>query len=187
MDAYASSLPTQQTTEGGPFIMTSTPGRPWGPLRGGTEEANQLARFLRNALNQSNLTLREISDRLMYSRSTVSEYMSGRKVPPWQAVEQLTLITHRDSDPRLQERKVSDARHLWNLAQESVSREKRIRQLTPTPPASRDTQVETLQRRLIETQQELIEANSKLLTAQNTISMLLRLLASIQNSTKAWF
>ncbi|WP_416371108.1 helix-turn-helix domain-containing protein [Streptomyces sp. MB09-01] len=123
----------------------SASGRPWGPLRGDTPEADALARFLRHQMDQSSTTLRELSEQLAYSRSRISEYLSGRAIPPWEFIQKFLYLS---SPKPLHERRLAEARHLLRSAIDA-----KYRPATPDAPSRHPevlAQVIEAQRRTIE-------------------------------------
>ncbi|MFD7835171.1 helix-turn-helix domain-containing protein [Streptomyces sp. NPDC059761] len=155
-----------------------TPGRPWGPIRGDTQEAEALARFLRHQMDSSSRTLREMGDRLAYSRSRMSEYLSGRSLPPWQFVYD---FIHAVTPPQLRERRMAEARQLHRSA--AVAKAGRDAVQTSAGRQSEALeQVVEAQRQTIEMAEKLSQAlernavlTEQLLKSQQLIAILLQL------------
>ncbi|WP_380280721.1 hypothetical protein [Kitasatospora purpeofusca] len=71
-------------------------GRPQGRLKGETEQADALARFVREVT--SGLTVRELAQRYPAGKTSWSEYRSAEKDIPWHLLQQ--LVHDRLEEPR---------------------------------------------------------------------------------------
>ncbi|MFD7582853.1 hypothetical protein, partial [Kitasatospora sp. NPDC059817] len=71
-------------------------GRPQGRLKGETEQADALARFVREVT--SGVTVRELARRYPAGKTSWSEYRSGEKDIPWHLLQR--LVHDRVTDPR---------------------------------------------------------------------------------------
>ncbi|MFJ8623690.1 hypothetical protein ACIRD3_12710 [Kitasatospora sp. NPDC093550] len=88
-------------------------GRPPGPLRGRTEQANALAQFLRELTAES--TVSDLEKRYSLARSSWSEYRSGQKIIPWDRLSK--VVEHRFAhDPRARQLAMDNARRLHAAA-----------------------------------------------------------------------
>ncbi|MFD0279282.1 ricin-type beta-trefoil lectin domain protein [Kitasatospora sp. NPDC127111] len=102
-------------------------GRPPGPLRGRTEQANALAQFLRELTAES--TVRDLERRYSLARSSWSEYRSGQKIIPWDRLSK--VVEHRFAhDPRARQLAMDNARRLHAAA---VSAQPRSAAPAPVP------------------------------------------------------
>ncbi|MGW6704039.1 RICIN domain-containing protein [Streptomyces sp. NPDC054956] len=87
----------------------SRPGRPPGPLKGRTDEANALAQFLRDLTAE--YTVSQLEQRYEGSRSVWSEYRSGQKIIPLSRLKR--VVEDRFArDARTREQKLQEARRL---------------------------------------------------------------------------
>ncbi|MGW6705926.1 hypothetical protein ACWGDE_13695 [Streptomyces sp. NPDC054956] len=101
---------TPAAEEGG---ETSRAGRPPGPLKGRTPEANALALFLRELTAQD--TVSQLEERFQLTRSVWSEYRSGQKIIPLARLNQ--IVEHRFArDARTRTDKLQQARRLHTAA-----------------------------------------------------------------------
>ncbi|MDX2938150.1 hypothetical protein [Streptomyces ipomoeae] len=99
-------------------------GRQWAPLQGSSEEANKLARLLRERVQEAGLTLNELyakltpehfGDRGLPSRATVGRRLSGERLETdWEVVEAILDVTSRDQAEY--EAQHATARELWDAA-----------------------------------------------------------------------
>ncbi|MFE4973928.1 RICIN domain-containing protein [Kitasatospora sp. NPDC056651] len=87
-------------------------GRPQGRLKGETEQANDLARFVREVT--SGLTVRELARRYPGGKTSWSEYRSAEKDIPWHLLQR--LIHDRVTDPRARAVLLARAGHLHEHA-----------------------------------------------------------------------
>ncbi|MGW6704033.1 ricin-type beta-trefoil lectin domain protein [Streptomyces sp. NPDC054956] len=91
----------------------SRPGRPPGPLKGRTDEANALAQFLRDLTAE--YTVSQLEQRYEGSRSVWSEYRSGQKIIPLSRLKR--VVEDRFArDARTREQKLQEARGLYTAA-----------------------------------------------------------------------
>ncbi|MFG2753843.1 hypothetical protein [Streptomyces xanthophaeus] len=102
----------------------SRPGRPPGPLKGRTPEANALARFLRELTAED--TVSQLEERYRLSRSVWSEYRSGAKIIPLARLNQI-IENRYPRDARTRTDKLQQARRLHTAATTAASAP------TPTP------------------------------------------------------
>lgn len=91
----------------------SRPGRPPGPLKGRTPEANALARFLRELTAED--TVSQLEERYQLSRSVWSEYRSGVKIIPLARLNQL-IENRYPRDARTRTDKLQQACRLHTAA-----------------------------------------------------------------------
>lgn len=93
-------------------------GRPRGPVRAATEEARELAVFLRERVDLSGKTYRQLADEIYVSRTQISEFLGG-KVPHKAFV--LALIRATTVEPSALERAERRALKLLEEARRSMS------------------------------------------------------------------
>ncbi|MGR4884054.1 hypothetical protein ACIPUC_32205 [Streptomyces sp. LARHCF249] len=91
----------------------SRAGRPPGPLKGRTPEANALARFLRELTAED--TVSRLEERYQLSRSVWSEYRSGVKIIPLARLNQI-IENRYPRDARTRTDKLQQARRLHTAA-----------------------------------------------------------------------
>lgn len=87
-------------------------GRPQGAWKGGTEAANELARFLREATES--LTVREMAERYGGGKTAWGQYRSGERIIPLGRLN--TVIRDRVRDGRGREAMLKRARRLHDAA-----------------------------------------------------------------------
>ncbi|MFD4635017.1 hypothetical protein ACFVYR_36450 [Streptomyces sp. NPDC058284] len=88
-------------------------GRAWAPLRAQTEQAAELAQFLRDLIDFHGVTLRQLQDTVMYGKSTISDNLSG-KVPPKAFVD--AVVRAVVTEPRKRALDLDRAYRLWEAA-----------------------------------------------------------------------
>ena len=88
-------------------------GRAWAPLRAQTEQAAELAQFLRDLIDTHGVTLRQLQDSVMYGKSTISDNLSG-KLPPKAFVD--AVVRAVVPEPRMRARDLEKAFRLWEAA-----------------------------------------------------------------------
>ncbi|MBZ4320669.1 hypothetical protein [Streptomyces huiliensis] len=95
--------------------------RPWGPLRGSSAPAQELANLQRAWLDKAGLSVRDVAGALhcehftdgrVPARSTVADRLAGAN-PQWDFVEAVADICSRDDAERT--RMLNEARPLWEL------------------------------------------------------------------------
>ncbi|WP_412079462.1 hypothetical protein ACLF6K_38520 (plasmid) [Streptomyces xanthophaeus] len=106
----------------------SRPGRPPGPLKGRTPEANALARFLRELTAED--TVSQLEERYQLSRSVWSEYRSGAKIIPLARLNQI-IENRYPRDARTRTDRLQQARRLHTAATTPAP----TPASPPTPPA----------------------------------------------------
>ncbi|MFA1537867.1 helix-turn-helix domain-containing protein [Actinomadura monticuli] len=87
----------------------------WAELRGDHVEPRELAQFLRNVVDDYRLSVRQLEDRMPYSRSVISERLSGKARPGWEFVEALIDACAR-TDMEARALLKADARERWKAA-----------------------------------------------------------------------
>ncbi|TDD95312.1 helix-turn-helix domain-containing protein [Actinomadura rubrisoli] len=87
----------------------------WAELRGDYVEPRELAQFLRNVVDDYRLSIRQLAERMPYSKSVISERLSGKARPEWKFVEALIDACAR-SDMRAKARLKADAQEKWEAA-----------------------------------------------------------------------
>ncbi|MFF5480931.1 tetratricopeptide repeat protein [Streptomyces sp. NPDC012935] len=93
--------------------MAGRAGRPWGPIRAESAEANALADFLRAQVDASGKTLNGLAGEIPVSKTRISDYLGG-KVPDQKFVS--ALIRATVPEPRLRERRMAEAGKLLRAA-----------------------------------------------------------------------
>ncbi|WP_030773802.1 MULTISPECIES: RICIN domain-containing protein [unclassified Streptomyces] len=96
-------------------IRVAKAGRPQGGFKGRTEQANELAAFLRDLTRNS--TIRELAERYRISKTSWGEYRSGSKILPWHLLERTVLDRVHDSRGRAE--LLAKARRLHTAALEA--------------------------------------------------------------------
>ncbi|WP_445270771.1 ricin-type beta-trefoil lectin domain protein [Streptomyces sp. DSM 41634] len=94
------------------------PGRPPGPLKGRTSEANALAQFLRELTAE--YTVSQLEARYGGSRSVWSEYRSGQKIIPLSRLKQI-IEDRYARDARTRDHKLQEARRLYIAAKTAAA------------------------------------------------------------------
>lgn len=87
-------------------------GRPQGRLKGETEQADALARFVREVT--AGITVRKLAQRYPAGRTSWSEYRSAEKDIPWHLLQR--LIHDHEADPRARTMLLARAGHLHEQA-----------------------------------------------------------------------
>ncbi|WP_405704986.1 hypothetical protein OG264_00925 [Streptomyces xanthophaeus] len=108
----------------------SRPGRPPGPLKGRTSEANALARFLRELTAED--TVSQLEERYRLSRSVWSEYRSGAKIIPLARLNQI-IENRYPRDARTRTDALQQARRLHTAATTAASAPAPTPATPPTP------------------------------------------------------
>lgn len=88
-------------------------GRAWGELQAQTQQARELAEFLRRLVDQHGFTVRRLQEVMSYGKSTISSNLNG-KVPQEQFV--LDLVGAVVREPRMKQHVLAEARRLWKAA-----------------------------------------------------------------------
>lgn len=88
-------------------------GRPWKPVRAESEQARELAGFLRAHIAASGMTLAELGRAIHRSKAQISHYVSG-SLPPAELVDDLIRATV--AEPRLQRHRLAEGRRLLHAA-----------------------------------------------------------------------
>ncbi|MFE7532239.1 hypothetical protein ACFU7Y_42060 [Kitasatospora sp. NPDC057542] len=108
-------------------------GRGWGAVRAETEAGRQLTEFLRGLLDNAGQTLEDLEVPTNYSKSTVQEYISGRKLPSESFVERTVVAL---SPVRERELNLRKALRLLNLAKNPPPVQLPTQQAIPAQAAS---------------------------------------------------
>jgi hypothetical protein len=87
----------------------------WAELRGEYVEPRELAQCLRNIVDQYRLSVRQLELRMPYSKSVISERLSGERRPAWEFVEALVNAC-AGSDEEARTRLNAIARERWKAA-----------------------------------------------------------------------
>jgi hypothetical protein len=88
----------------------SKAGRGWGDLRGDVQEVRELAQWLRDLIDRSNMTTRKLEENLGMSRDKISKAVNGAQRPQWATVQ--GIVTGSTRDPRW----LDEARRRWERA-----------------------------------------------------------------------
>ncbi|WP_143268863.1 response regulator transcription factor [Amycolatopsis vastitatis] len=108
--------------------MTRRSGRPWGSLKGDDPSLHELARYLRGIVDQSSLSLKDISQVCASSDTTISKYLNGMHLPPWELVYSIiSACTPAQSNVETLKK---HARKLWSQASSYKSPTKISRDLS---------------------------------------------------------
>ena len=101
--------------------MAAKRGARWGPLRGEFAEMRQLAAKLRELADQYERPLRTLEKFLPYTRSTISERLSGASRPDWDFVERLVAACV-GADLGARQLWLSRLRPIWEAADPANAR-----------------------------------------------------------------
>ncbi|MFB6561707.1 hypothetical protein ACFCYH_22975 [Streptomyces sp. NPDC056400] len=154
-------------------------GRTWAPLRAESEEAGEIARFLRHLMDLHGVTVRALEAGVPYARSTISDNLTG-KVPPKPFVE--AVVRAVVLEPRKQAVDLRKALDLWQVAQ--------------TPPASVAVRsapgpgtalalADKTSDRLYEVMDRNLELEKDRIGTQQLVLLLMRLVGSLQDQVAA--
>ena len=91
------------------------PGRRWQPLRGDSVEVQELAAALRAMADDSGMSLRSLEHTMPYSRSTISDYLSGHRRPDWVFIQNFVNSCFKQ-DPHARDLLLRRLRSLWEAA-----------------------------------------------------------------------
>ncbi|MFE4397933.1 tetratricopeptide repeat protein, partial [Kitasatospora sp. NPDC056808] len=152
-------------------------GRPWGPVRARTPEAEALALFLRKRVDESPLTMTDVAGRVPFSKSRVGAFLSGDPVPGRDFVVALVRVTV--PEPVLRQRHEAEACRLREAAEhpENRGRQNGDGDLAGELERVRARQVDICERltRAVEQRADLQQA------AQNSMQLVMVLLTMINN------
>ncbi|MGA5811071.1 hypothetical protein ACPC39_33810 [Streptomyces cellulosae] len=160
-----------QDSHGGRGAPAPRPGRKFGPLRNRSQEYDTLARFLRNRVEESGLTVADLVGPTGLGKSAVSERLAGAKLDE-KFVDAVVLAC--TEGPELLPRRArlrSDAARLLRIARE---RNTPVPDLTRHSPAVRNSAMaamETAQR----AQEELLEVHRELRRKGDEVEALTRI------------
>ena len=87
----------------------------------------ELAAELRALREKSHRSLRELQQSTFASDSSLSRYLSGRTVPPWQVVEALCRLADRDP---------AELRAVWESARQARGKQSYTAPISSVPPAA---------------------------------------------------
>ncbi|GAA3122744.1 hypothetical protein GCM10020254_82300 [Streptomyces goshikiensis] len=154
-------------------------GRAWAPLRAESEEAGELARFLRHLMDLHGVTVRALESGVPYARSTISDNLAG-KVPPKQFVE--VVVKAVVLEPRKQAVDLRRALDLWQAAQ-TPSASVVVR---PAPGAGTALALaDKTSDRLYEVMDRNLELEKDRIGTQQLVLLLMRLVGSLQDQVAA--
>ncbi|SDL90997.1 Tetratricopeptide repeat-containing protein [Streptomyces wuyuanensis] len=149
-------------------------GRPWGPIRAETEEAKELASFLRVQVDVSGKTLKTLATEIRFSKTKISDVLAG-KVPDEKFVTALIRVTV--PEPLLRERRLAQAKQLLRAANHPAP------QKPATPAPSSAAELAELRAQLVEVYDRLtrsLEQQNQLReTAGNSAKLVMVLLTMI--------
>ncbi|MFF1713943.1 tetratricopeptide repeat protein [Streptomyces sp. NPDC058268] len=149
-------------------------GRPWGPIRAESAEAETLARFMRAQVDASGKTLAVLAGEIHISKTQISDRLGGR-VPDQEFVA--TLIRATIPEPRLRERRLTEAlRRLEAAAHPAPA--------TPPPPVTSAVELAELQAQQVETYKRLtrsLEQQNQLHEALGNSAKLVMVLLTMIN------
>ncbi len=100
-----------------------------GPAIPAPQSIAELAAELRALREKSHRSLRELQHATFASDSSLSRYLSGRTVPPWQVVEALCRLGGRDP---------AELRATWERAREARGKQTRTARGSNAPPVAAD-------------------------------------------------
>ncbi|MEU5666524.1 tetratricopeptide repeat protein [Streptomyces longwoodensis] len=155
--------------------MAQRVGRPWGPIRAESSEAQALAAFLRAQIDASGKTLAVLAKEIHISKSRISEQIGG-KVPDRDFVT--ALIRATIPEPRLCERRLAEAARLLQAARRPAPT------AAPQPSADLTVELAELRTRQIETLDRLtrsLEQNNQLREAADKSAKLVMVLLTMIN------
>jgi hypothetical protein len=138
-------------------------GRRYGPFKGQTTAANELADWLR-----------QLEVEFGTAKTVWSEYLSGAKLIPADLLDR--LVTALVREPRLQARMREEAKALRSAA----ARPPQVRELSPQRPRSAPEQVNALQRQLTDALERQLEAERALYRSSQLVQTLLTMIAWLQ-------
>lgn len=95
--------------------MSGKRGARWGPLRGEYSQMRRLATMLRDLADQHRRPLRELERLMPYSKSTISERLSGASRPDWEFIQQLVRACV-GTDAQAEDVLLSRIRPVWENA-----------------------------------------------------------------------
>ncbi|MFF8513382.1 hypothetical protein ACF064_35580 [Streptomyces sp. NPDC015492] len=155
-------------------------GRPLGGLRGRTEEANELALWLRAIT--AGVPVRVLAETFHCSRTAWSEYRSGAKLIPEKLLDQ---VVKRFVPEEERKRKHDEGRRLLRNAQAAVpqqaSRSDTLDRSGPTDRPSMPAGVADVLLRLDDARLQQIEAMRKLADSEKRSSQLQEMVSVLQN------
>jgi hypothetical protein len=149
-------------------------GRAWAPLRAQTEQAAELAQFLRDLIDVHGVTLRQLQDMVMYGKSTISDNLSG-KVPPKAFVD--AVVRAVVTEPRKRALDLEKAFRLWELANKPPST---AAAKAPASPGGALAVIEKTNDRLAVMTDRAMELEQERVGAHQLTLLLLRLVARLQ-------
>ncbi|MBD0742937.1 hypothetical protein [Streptomyces sp. CBMA152] len=150
-------------------------GRAWAPLRAQTEQAAQLAQFLRGLIDLHGVTLRQLQDSVMYGKSTISDNLSG-KVPPKAFVD--AVVRAVVTEPRKQALDLEKAFRLWEAANKPPAAPPAK---APAAPGGALAVIEKTNDRLAVMTDRALELEQERVSAHQLTLLLLRLVAGLQS------
>ncbi|KAK1181157.1 hypothetical protein B7755_025280 [Streptomyces sp. NBS 14/10] len=127
-------------------------GRPQGPPKGSTEEANALAGFLRDLT--AGMTVRELAERYRTSKTIWGEYRSGTKIIPLGRLN--AVVKDRVRDERGRTTMLAKARRLYEAA---VTAEQTVRSAEDPGAARRQAEADRAE------SEKLVKALLQIITA----------------------
>ncbi|MCX5055069.1 hypothetical protein [Streptomyces sp. NBC_00474] len=154
-------------------------GRAWAPLRAHTEQAAELAQFLRDLIDVHGVTLRQLQDAVMYGKSTISDNLSG-KVPPKAFVD--AVVRAVVTEPRKRALDLEKAYRLWEAADKPPST---TAAQAPAAPGGALAVIEKTNDRLAVMTDRALELEQERVGAHQLTLLLLRLVTRLQKELDA--
>jgi serine phosphatase RsbU (regulator of sigma subunit) len=147
-------------------------GRRYGPFKGQTKAANELADWLRQRTRGR--TLRQLEEEFGTARTVWGDYLSGSKLIPADLLDR--LVTALVREPRLQARMREEAKALRSAA----ALPPQARELSRQRLRSGPEQVNGLQRQLTDALERQLEAERALYRSSQLVQTLLTMIAWLQ-------
>ncbi|WP_411152922.1 SpoIIE family protein phosphatase [Streptomyces sp. A30] len=147
-------------------------GRRYGPFKGQTKAANELADWLRQ--RTLGRTLRQLEEEFGTARTVWSDYLSGAKLIPADLLDR--LVTALVREPRLQARMREEAKAFRSAAAQPPQARELPRQRLRSGPE----QVNVLQRQLTDALEQQLEAERALYRSSQLVQILLTMIAWLQ-------
>ncbi|MEV0194610.1 FxSxx-COOH system tetratricopeptide repeat protein [Kitasatospora purpeofusca] len=149
-------------------------GRPFGPIRAESPEAEELADFLRHLVVTAGRTVADVAGAVGLAPGTVSTKLSGQ-VPDEQFVRSLVAATTRDP------RHLRQALNLLRAAHDPAPPRTRTNRLPDGSPAEQHGYLETLYSQLSQAKGQRDELQLALENTEKVVTVLLIMLATLQH------
>ncbi|MEV6582766.1 transporter substrate-binding domain-containing protein [Streptomyces sp. NPDC051582] len=151
--------------------------RPLGELQGGTEEANELARWLRKITN--GVGVRQLEADFPYSKSLWTQFRNGSRLIPRDLLDQ--VVSRYLLEPAMRQRQLDEGRRLLEGALRSAaSPQAAERDAAPTAPPRRGDAVAHALLRLDDARLRQIEAIRRLNASERRCDRLQDLVSALE-------